>query len=234
MPKDKSQATPHDIRHCFHIIPTVRILLAVLSGVEYLHRKQIIHRDLKPGNIFLDILEDSEPETHGYTNVKDCRDCDCDKAISPVRICPCIGDFGLIADLKADLQTSESSPAISIAGSGSDQFPLSTATSEQMIGTTLYVPPSNPIVKSSVCAKLDVYSLGIITFEMIYRFKTAAERGMVLMRLREHGVFPQGYEDHPMAEGIRNMLHKNTEQRWGCQKVRDWLVDLEQRYALIV
>ncbi|RAL61198.1 hypothetical protein DID88_010277 [Monilinia fructigena] len=41
------------IRHCFHTLPTIRILGAILNGVQYLHAKRLIHRDLKPANIFL-------------------------------------------------------------------------------------------------------------------------------------------------------------------------------------
>ena len=157
------------ISHCFHSLPAVRLLLAILEGVEYLHRKKIIHRDLKPKNIFLAILDPDEKPTQGYINIDNCKECSNEKSTKPTFVCPKLGDFGLIYELKhstpSDPFSSGPSPLVS-----------------SNVGTTLYCPPvssENP----APCPKLDVFSLGVIAFELVYNFKTDTERRVVLMRL---------------------------------------------------
>lgn len=81
-PSSASSSTP--LRHCFHLIPTLRILLSILAGVQYIHSKGMMHRDIKPGNIFL-----SFPEV-----VPQGRCCDAGNWLNPR-----IGDFGLVAQL---------------------------------------------------------------------------------------------------------------------------------------
>jgi len=41
-PSSTSSVPP--AKHCFHLQPSIRILLAMLDGVAYLHHQQIVHR----------------------------------------------------------------------------------------------------------------------------------------------------------------------------------------------
>ena len=52
------------LSHCFHIEPSIAIVLAMLDGIEYLHSEGIVHRDIKPGNIFIG-KRDSPRSTRG-------------------------------------------------------------------------------------------------------------------------------------------------------------------------
>jgi serine/threonine protein kinase len=91
-----------------------------------------------------------------------------------------------------------------------------------MPGTRFYCAPKEPRGKSVICPKVDVYSLGVIALELAYRFGTKTERNIELEGLKD-GKFPSGFECHEMAEGIKNMLRKEREERWGCAQVRRWL-----------
>lgn len=184
-------ARPHEPhRHCFHIIPSLQLLLSVLSGVEYLHSQGIVHRDLKPSNIF---LSESTTPTPSCVNTKSCADCTTStladsppKVIGPHYIVPRIGDFGLVADIA---RTDGPLPA-----GTSDTNPNMTFRREyRPVGTEFYRPPRLPVRhlkhsvaladNSSIDEKLDVFALGAILFELLYRFETRMERHMVLAEL---------------------------------------------------
>jgi len=82
-----------------------------------------------------------------------------------------------------------------------------------------------------ICPKLDVYALGVIAFEMVYRFGTRAERNVVLEALGR-GVLPDGFGDgeseseSEMARGVLHMVCKKREERWGVAEVRAWLAGM--------
>lgn len=62
------------LAHCFHLEPSIRILLALLDGVEYLHAEGVVHRDLKPANIFLR-HEENHRAMQGCVDLFLCSDC---------------------------------------------------------------------------------------------------------------------------------------------------------------
>lgn len=149
-------------RHCFHLVPTLRLLLAILAGLRYIHGKGMVHRDIKPGNIFL-----SAPEAEGsggYCDVT-CRACPDTEAARWLN--PRIGDFGLVTQLahgEIPLQMSEEAP------DEAEASPLS-----KSVGTALYRPPRwND--KGNKGVKLDIFALGVVFVEMLCPFDTTMER----------------------------------------------------------
>ncbi|KAI9053009.1 hypothetical protein LZ554_003279 [Drepanopeziza brunnea f. sp. 'monogermtubi'] len=209
------------VKHCFHTLPAVRLLLGILDGVEYLHRQKIIHRDLKPANIFLAFLPSTEPDTAGYIDISDCNECrrvsNTIHAEQVTRVCPVIGDFGLIHELK------DPNADVYVSPAENEAAPIPYPFSGQA-GTKFYCPPIIPKT-NPICTRLDVYSLGIIAFELVYKFGTKSERQIILSALRT-GVLPKDFEDHRLAEGIKAMLHQDRDQRWDCAQVRKWLTSL--------
>ncbi|KAF4223468.1 hypothetical protein CNMCM8980_002165 [Aspergillus fumigatiaffinis] len=164
-------------RHCFHLIPSLRLMLRIISGVEYLHTKGIIHRDLKPANIFLSPSDNRK--------LDGCPSCMTNYGSTPDYCHPRIGDFGLVADVSHlnDYPTPsfEEGPKL-----------------ERVVGTEFYRPPlstngekhskgmfqtENYQFSYMIDETLDVYALGVILFELLYRLNTKMERQMVLTDL---------------------------------------------------
>lgn len=221
------------IEHCYHTIPTARLLLGVLDGVEYIHRNNIVHRDLKPSNIMLSISDDEASLLDSFTKVSDCYECQKKHKGRDLYLIPHIGDFGLVADIKdteSEPSTSLTPDTALISQTDDTLFlpPALSGLSSRQPGTRFYRAPKSLKGKNVICPKVDVYSLGVIALEMIYRFGTRSERAIELDKLKD-GIFPRGFENHEMAEGIKHMLFGERKDRWGCADVRKWLKGLTEK-----
>ncbi|XP_037097500.1 eIF-2-alpha kinase GCN2 [Syngnathus acus] len=145
-----------------------RLFREILDGLSYIHEQGMIHRDLKPVNIFLDF------EDH----VK-------------------IGDFGLATDHPATVAAGKFE--VEESGSAALQKLDPTGNLTGMVGTALYVSPEvQGNTKATYNQKVDLFSLGIILFEMSYRpMITGAERISVLSQLRVEAIhFPDDYSKY--------------------------------------
>uniref|UniRef100_A0A3B3RDK5 non-specific serine/threonine protein kinase n=1 Tax=Paramormyrops kingsleyae TaxID=1676925 RepID=A0A3B3RDK5_9TELE len=100
-----------------------------------------------------------------------------------------IGDFGLATDHPANTHRSMCSYSACVP-----PFPFPDNMTG-MVGTALYVGPEvQGSTKSSYNQKVDLFSLGIILFEMSYRpMTTASERIAVLSQLRTSIQFPEDF-----------------------------------------
>ncbi|XP_039993112.1 eIF-2-alpha kinase GCN2 isoform X2 [Xiphias gladius] len=142
-----------------------RLFREILDGLAYIHEQGMIHRDLKPVNIFLDSQD----------HVK-------------------IGDFGLATDHPANVAAGKFE--VEESGSAVMSKPDPTGNMTGMVGTALYVSPEvQGNTKATYNQKVDLFSLGIILFEMCYRpMTTGAERISVLSKLRvEPIIFPEDF-----------------------------------------
>ncbi|TMS21667.1 eIF-2-alpha kinase GCN2 [Larimichthys crocea] len=136
-----------------------RLFREILDGLAYIHQQGMIHRDLKPVNIFLDSQD----------HVK-------------------IGDFGLATDHPATVAAGIFE--VEDGGSVVMSKPDPTGNMTGMVGTALYVSPEvQGNTKATYNQKVDLFSLGIILFEMSYRpMTTGSERISVLSQLRVRSV----------------------------------------------
>lgn len=172
------------LSHCFHLETSVRIILAILEGVDYLHGEGIVHRDLKPANIFLR-HEENPRATRGTVDLMLCESCRSEGRAQPAKLSVRIGDFGLVTNI------AQTSPSPSSLG----------------VGTAIYRPNS---IVSNVSPRLDIFAVGIIACELLCKFGTQSERRQKLDALR-NGRFPEfvGCPGHlvvKVQETIRSML----------------------------
>ena len=179
------------------------LLRQILHGLNHIHTQGIIHRDLKPGNIFIDFSE----------NIK-------------------LGDFGLAtsragpdgrtasdAEAAAPAPAAAAPEAAAAAAGSTTGGRLSILNSmTEGVGTLLYMDPSS--FEGRYAFPFDLYSLGVILFEMCSCFSTGMERVQALSELREDPprLPPQMAERYPaQAELIRQMLQQPASRRPGAR-----------------
>jgi len=157
------------------------IFRQICKGLKYIHTEGIIHRDLKPSNIFLlnrDLSRDSSnlsKESNSQFNESKC---------------VVIGDFGLAVSINQDLGGS-------LASSAEIPSPLSTSSEHTSgVGTLVYSSPEQ-INGQSYDEKTDIYSLGVILFEMLHPVQTKMERAHLLSNLRKHVIPPEFLNKYP-------------------------------------
>lgn len=151
------------------MIKALRLFLQIAEAVKHVHGQGLIHRDLKPSNCF---MEDS--------TIK-------------------VGDFGLsrestISDSGGTDEKNDNSNKVEVlsAYSGSDEYNYSNHTAG--VGTRSYASPEQ-MKGSDYDSSTDVYSLGIMLFEILYPMYTGMERNICLSRLRDNKSFPNDWED---------------------------------------
>jgi translation initiation factor 2-alpha kinase 3 len=181
-------------RNLRHVI---RIFAQIVEAVEYIHSHHLIHRDLKPSNIFLAGESGQDEEMTAK-----------------------IGDFGLATTLVQNKLTNEETQGERDGGSGLDpaNFKLT-----GHVGTHLYMSPEQNLQKP-YDYKVDIYSLGLIFFELLVPFSTDMERYDFLSRIRKLQ-FPNLFVDsHPEEyKLIKQMVSHRPERRPDTPSIRVWL-----------
>lgn len=185
----------------------------IIRSVNYLHEKErIIHRDLKPSNIFL-----------SHENLVK------------------IGDFGLATEIfdnkykkfsfcESDYDTSTRKNSDNSIASQSvyNEF-LSSKHSQisyhtKNVGTLQYASPEQ-MNNHFYDHKCDIYSLGLILFEMLHPIKTGMEKHQTFSDLKKKGKVPECFSiKYPhISSVIVKMIDSNPLKRPEIKDVLDYV-----------
>uniref|UniRef100_H3GCS4 non-specific serine/threonine protein kinase n=1 Tax=Phytophthora ramorum TaxID=164328 RepID=H3GCS4_PHYRM len=171
----------------------LKIFVQISSALAHVHSCGLIHRDLKPANIFVADTERDEIK---------------------------LGDFGL-SRYAANVNNLNTSTTLDDSQQGTPSgglrdTPLSTSMWSNMsesnevtagVGTYLYASPEQ-VAGKKYNAKTDLYSLGMILFELCHdRFGTTMERYVTLRDARD-SKFPTNLRAAKRCPEILEMLRK--------------------------
>ncbi|KAI9500414.1 kinase-like domain-containing protein [Coemansia spiralis] len=189
----------------------IRLFRAIVEGVKYFHNRGVIHRDLKGANVFLDIMYSDSGVVSFIPRIGDFGLA----TKSTLGIRASGDEYAFIGNSKGaaskesgslNMPTAKSASVIvaspedgenafNEAQSGGDyargrRGSIYDPRRTSNVGTITYAAPEQLCDKTTVYnEKADIYSLGIIFFELYYPFATAMERIAVIKDLRR-GVFP--------------------------------------------
>lgn len=191
-----------------------RILWQIISATSEIHEAGIVHRDLRPANIMF--REDGSLVIidFGIASVSKSR------FSSIPRPPPCVYEQKRVGSLTMR-------PL--------DRFCLQEAVRDcdtiRSVGTPMYSSPRQLTGVKSTTAD-DIYSFGIMMFELLSRFKTRMEKSKAVQALRVNGVVSDEFREKYPAETelILRMLSVRAKSRPSATEIMN--TELFRSYAL--
>ncbi|KAF2369072.1 Protein kinase domain [Trinorchestia longiramus] len=177
----------------------LKFFLDIVNAVEHIHDMHMMHRDLKPSNIFFSLYHEDVLK---------------------------VGDLGLVTHIAEDDGVAVHDPRTPSSPTDEHAKSRSTMTERQQkqhtafAGTTIYMSPEQ-LRKEEYDYKVDIYSMGLILFEMLWAMGTDSERVHVLDKVRELQ-FPEGFKEaHPEEyDLLQLMLHADPQKRPTTRGIR--------------
>jgi len=121
-----------------------------------------------------------------------------------------IGDFGL-ACMQSMLSKQQVKESKKLTDSNANEYGDEHT---QGIGTTCYASPEQ-LMQKNYDKSTDIYSLGIILFELFCPFRTEMERSLCIDKLKKSSQFPNSISKHwpRECEIIKSMISKDPKSR---------------------
>uniref|UniRef100_A0A7E4UUP6 non-specific serine/threonine protein kinase n=1 Tax=Panagrellus redivivus TaxID=6233 RepID=A0A7E4UUP6_PANRE len=166
-----------------------KVVDGLLSAVEFLHKKEVIHRDIKPANVFIKSLDDHHQIL--------------------------LGDFGLARNTQEMEILKESSAASTETPANSSETDTPAASDmTKGLGTVLYAAPEQ-LTSNNYTLSVDIYSAGMVIYEIYHKFGTNCERGKVLQELRSKSAPSSDFEKQwpKLAPIIHSMVARSADRR---------------------
>lgn len=95
------------------------------------------------------------------------------------------------------------------------------------VGTMQYAAPEQ-LQTNDYNQKVDIYSLGLILFELIFPMKTLMERNEKMKNLKEKNIFPKEFDENNelrlLKEVIINMIKYNPKERYDIYQVKAFFI----------
>ncbi|KAF2868375.1 kinase-like protein [Massariosphaeria phaeospora] len=208
-------AKKRTISDSFATRPVKTILYIQMEFCEKQTLRDLIRRDLHDDSeeywrLFRQMLE-GLAHIHGLGIIH--RDLKPDNIFIDVAKIPKIGDFGLATS--GQYQKTDRKMAVNSQADGD---------MTRSIGTALYVAPElRSDVIGSYNEKVDMYSMGIIFFEMCFPLKTAMERDHVIRQLRERKhTLPADFETSEKSQQgsiITALISHRPSERPSCTEL---------------
>ncbi|VDP81347.1 unnamed protein product [Echinostoma caproni] len=208
-------------------------------GLAYIHSKKIIHRDLKPANIMLDANDHVKIVDFGLaTRTAEKQVVNARREAEVIQRCSELSLDGPDPDPQAFSVRGIESISDRLSEVGSSMLGRSMT---RYVGTFFYISPEVQAASRKHMfydERVDIYSLGIILFEMFYQaMPTVAQRVAVLTDLRkEQVIFPADWQLKKLANQtrlIRSMLQHDPNRRPSASDIlaSSWVPPLQATEA---